>query len=170
MNTHWLELIGKLALLISTESEVHVQDKRIVSNIPEKIELALVGAAPISRRLYQLCLSAQSCNLPVYETVLAMLQDESKPLVLRLGFDDLNSVEHAELSKQPHQPFLHLAQPVLLILAGLIQIPTYVEHLEQIPADRTIIFTRRTLVQIAAGSVPNINILPTGESNGSNEL
>ena len=162
----FVELFGRLALLISTESEVLVRDKRIISPIPEKLELALVGANPMSRRIWQLCLSAQSCNLPVYETVLAMLQDESKPLVLRLGFDDFTAEEHKILSKQPHAPFLHLAQPVLLILAGLVTLPTYIEHLEQIPADKTIIFTRSTLVQIAAGSIPNINILPAGELCG----
>lgn len=165
MDTHWIELFGKLSLLVGSEDAIHVQDKSILTPVPDKYELAVFSAAPIARRIWTMCEAAQSNNLPIVSTVSEMLADESRPLVLRLGFDDLTPAEHKVLSKQPHAPFLHLAPQILLVLGGLIQMPEYLSHLEQIPSTATLVFDKSTLGQIAVGMVPNINILPTGGAN-----
>jgi hypothetical protein len=163
----WIQIFGQMSLLTGASPEIHVRDKRILTPVSDKFQLALVGAKPISRRLWQLCESAKACDLPIFETVNQMLADESKPLSLRLGFDDLTSDEYKVLSKQPHQPFIHLCPQILFVISGLVQLPEYLEHLEQIPADRILAFDRETLARVGAGLYPNINLLPTGESNGS---
>ncbi len=163
----WIELFGRLSLLAGSEDEIHVRNCVVVSPIPDKYELAVFSASSISRRIWTMCQAANDNGLPIVETVSAMLSDETKPLVLRLGFDDLTPAEHKILSKQPHSPFLHLAPQILLVLGGLITMPEYISHLEQIPSDATLIFDKSSLGFIAVGMVPNINILPIGETHGS---
>jgi hypothetical protein len=160
----WIQIFGQMSLLTGASPEIHVRNRTILTSVPDKFSLAVFSAAPISRRLYQLCLSAKACDLPIFETVSQMLSDESKPISLRLGFDDLTVEEYKVLSKQPHAPFIHLCPQILFILSGLVQLPEYLEHLEQIPADKTLVFDRETFARIGAGFYPNINILPSGES------
>jgi hypothetical protein len=162
----WIQLFGQMALLTGAEAEIHVRNRTILTPVPDKFQLACVGANPISRRLWQLCESAKACDLPIFETVNQMLADESKPISLRLGFDDLTSAEYKVLSKVPHQPFLHLAPQILFIVSGLCTLPEYLEHLEHIPADRTLAFDRECLARVGGGLYPNINILPAGELYG----
>lgn len=166
-NRKWVELFGQISLLIGDLEEIHIRDCVVVSAIPKKYELAVFSAKPMARRIFQLCEAAQSNSLPIHETVFAMLQDESKPLVLRLGFDDLTADEHMVLSRQPHSPFLHLAPSILTVLGGLITLPEYLSHLTQISPHSTLMFDRQTLGRISIGMVPNINIFPTGVANGS---
>lgn len=163
----WIELFGQVSLLAGLDDDIHVQNCTVVSPIPDKYELAVFSAAPLARRIWTMCEAAQSNNLSIHETVSEMLSDERKPLVLRLGFDALNTDESRVLRKQPHAPFLHLAPQILLVLGGLIKMPEYLSHLEQIPSTATLVFDKSTLGQISVGMVPNINILPTGETNGS---
>jgi hypothetical protein len=162
----WIQIFGQMSLLTGAEAEIRVRNRTILTSVPDKFSLAVFSAAPISRRLYQLCLSAKACDLPIFETVSQMLADESKPISLRLGFDDLTGDEYSKLSKVPHAPFIHLCPQILFVISGLAQLPEYLEHLEQIPADRTLVFDRECLARIGAGLYPNLNILPVGATHG----
>lgn len=86
-----------------------------------------------------------------YKTVLAMCNDTAKPVDLRLGFDDLTTQEKRVLDGLPLDPFLHLIQPILFVIAGVRD--EHLNQLNRIFPDQTIVIDRLDVASISTGSL-----------------
>ena len=152
----WITAIGQAAVLIAKHEIVYVQRGKVLNQLTPQLHLAAVGAGAIARRSFEFVTSAASFNLPPYATAMQMISDETKPLSLRLGFDDLQKDERI-LRTTPHAPFVLLAPTVVLIMAGLQKIPHYLSQLES--TTETLELSTATLAMIALGVVPNFTVL-----------